>query len=94
MKPQIGFFSELLSSSLIINLTQLISPSVALPAELVSYSDLFLRFLVGCAHHTVSHLPYLVGIVDYTDYTMLHCAQLVYCKLLSIVDHPLVPSPS
>ena len=34
------------------------------------YSDLFLRFLVGCAHHTVSHLPYLVGIVDYTDYTM------------------------
>ena len=36
MKPQIGFFfTELLGSSLIINLAQLVSPSVALPAELV-----------------------------------------------------------
>ena len=35
MKPQIVFFTELLGPSLIINLTQLVSPSVALPAELV-----------------------------------------------------------
>ena len=35
MKPQIVFFSELLGPSLIINLAQLVSPSVALPAELV-----------------------------------------------------------
>ena len=31
------FFSELQGPSLIINLAQLVSPSVALPAELVSY---------------------------------------------------------
>ena len=35
MKPQIVFFTELLGPSLIINLAQLVSPSVALPAELV-----------------------------------------------------------
>ena len=36
MKPYISFFfTELLSPSLIINLAKLISPSVALPAELV-----------------------------------------------------------
>ena len=35
MKPQIVFFSMLLGPSLIINLAQLVSPSVALPAELV-----------------------------------------------------------
>ena len=35
MKPQKGFFTELLGPSLIINLAQLVSPSVALPAELV-----------------------------------------------------------
>ena len=35
MKPQIVFFSELLCPTLIINLAQLISPSVALLAELV-----------------------------------------------------------
>ena len=36
MKPQIGFFfTELLGPSLIINLAQLVSPSLALPAELV-----------------------------------------------------------
>ena len=33
MKPQIGFFSKLLGPSLIINLAQLVPPSVALPAE-------------------------------------------------------------
>ena len=39
MKPQIGFFfTELLGPSMIINLAQLVSPSVALPAELVSKS--------------------------------------------------------
>ena len=37
MKPQIGFFTELLGPILIINLAQLISPSVALPAELVTH---------------------------------------------------------
>ena len=38
MKPQIGFFfSELQGPSLIINLAQLASASVALPAELVLY---------------------------------------------------------
>ena len=37
MKPQIGFFTELLGPSLIINLAQLVSPSVALPAELVTH---------------------------------------------------------
>ena len=36
MKPQLVFFViELLGPSLIINLAQLVSPSVALPAELV-----------------------------------------------------------
>ena len=35
MKPQIGCFSELLGPNLIINLAQLVSPSVALSAELV-----------------------------------------------------------
>ena len=35
MKPQIVFFTELLGPSLIINLAQLVSLSVALPAELV-----------------------------------------------------------
>ena len=36
MKPQIGFFfSELQGPSFIINLAQLVSPNVALPAELV-----------------------------------------------------------
>ena len=35
MKPRIVFFAELLGPSLIINLAQLVSPSVALPAELV-----------------------------------------------------------
>ena len=39
MKPQIVFFTELLGPSLIINLAQLVSPSVALPAELVLYSQ-------------------------------------------------------
>ena len=39
MKPQIGFFfTELLGPSLIINLAHLVSPSVALPAELVFMS--------------------------------------------------------
>ena len=40
MKPQIVFFTELLGPSLIINLSQLVSPSVALPAELVIFPDL------------------------------------------------------
>ena len=41
MKPQIDFFSELLGPSLIIiNLAQFVSPSVALPAELIF--DVFL----------------------------------------------------
>ena len=35
MKPQIVFFSGLLGPSLIINLAQIVSPRVALPAELV-----------------------------------------------------------
>ena len=45
MKPQIVFFSELQGPSLIINLAQLVSPSVALPAELVSlaYDDYLIR---------------------------------------------------
>ena len=37
MTPQIVFFTELLCPSLIINLAQLVSPSVALLAELVYY---------------------------------------------------------
>ena len=38
MKPQIVcFFTELLGPSLIFNLAQLVSPSVALPAELVHH---------------------------------------------------------
>ena len=40
MKPL--FFSELLGPSLIINLAKLVSPSVALPAELV-FLDCFLE---------------------------------------------------
>ena len=35
MKPQIVFFNKLLGPSLIINLAQLVSPSLALQAELV-----------------------------------------------------------
>ena len=34
-----AFFTELLGPSLIINLAQLVSPSVALPAELVPVTD-------------------------------------------------------
>ena len=45
MKPQIGFFIELQGPSLIINLAQLVSPSVALPAELVLSSCLLLLLL-------------------------------------------------
>ena len=41
MKPQIGFFSELQGPSLIINLAQLVSPSVALPADIVLTSKLY-----------------------------------------------------
>ena len=37
MKPQIGVFTELLGTSLIINLAQLVSPSVAHPAEPVTH---------------------------------------------------------
>ena len=44
MKPQIGFFSELQGPSLIINLAQLVSPSVALPAQLVFPFFLVLNF--------------------------------------------------
>ena len=36
MKPEISFLSELLSPNLIMNLAQLVSPIVALPAKLVN----------------------------------------------------------
>ena len=56
MKPQIGFFSELQGPSLIINLAQLVSPSVVLPAELVTY---FLRYTDGgrdCQHKSLQDI--------------------------------------
>ena len=41
------FFYVLLSPSWIINLYQLVSPSVALPAELVTFKNLFVFLVVG-----------------------------------------------
>ena len=47
MKSQIGFFfTELLGPSMIINLAQLVSSSVALPAELVM--TFFSRMVTKC----------------------------------------------
>ena len=57
MKPQIGFFSELLDPNLIINIAQLVSPSVALPAELVLYilfTTLAVEFGVGVELMTIT----------------------------------------
>ena len=57
MKPQIVFFTEF-CPSLIINLAQLVSPSVALPAELVL--EVYLRPLhLTILDKTILDLDYL-----------------------------------
>ena len=38
-----------------------------------------LRFLVGCAHHTVSHLPYVIG--EYIILTIVYRAVII-CHMI------------
>ena len=45
----------------------------------------FSRFLVGCAHHTVSHLPYIIGAssIGAGETIVYFCAVVEYCGIAS-----------
>ena len=62
MKPQIVFFTELLGPSLIINLAQLVPPSVALLVELVTC----FVFYVWCCTVSILGIFRLAGMATTT----------------------------
>jgi len=48
---------------------------------------LFARFLVGCAHHTVSHLPFLIGKKPSHGCSIFNASKKIfYGQLLSTVE--------